>query len=230
MSRYRLALLLTRGALARAPSAASAAVTCGYDAVTHRLTVVATDDGDNPAVRRDGDLIAVSSAGLPVVCSGPVATVANTGDIAITDGAPKQNIVTLDLEGGPLAPGYGAEGQFGTPEIEIAVDSPGSTTDVRVLGAAGADAVRIGTSATEARVNLNPGELIGDADVIGTGWDQVSVLPGGGEDVVDASGGGDRRSAEDREPGGPRGQRRRHRRRRHPARDERPQRAVRTPG
>lgn len=190
MTRTPVALALATGALALLPAAASAAVTCAYDGAAHRLTVATDGDHQNPMIGRSGSQIAVTSNGLPVSCSGAAPTVTNTDEIDFTDGSPNNNALAVDLQGGPLAPGFSSEGQFGTPEIEIDVHTGGGYDILRLFGTAGADAIRAGTfGSTETRVNLNPADAIPDADIKATGVEAMFLHGEDGKDVLRADGG-----------------------------------------
>ncbi|HEX8105357.1 MAG TPA: hypothetical protein VF533_22265 [Solirubrobacteraceae bacterium] len=190
MTRTPLALLLVAGGLAATPATAAAAVTCGYDAAAHRLNIGADAAGKDPGVVRSGQAIKVTAAGKPVSCAGAVPTVDNTDRIVFTDASTDPEVFTADLSGGPLAPGFSDEGLLGTPEIEVEVKAGSGFDRVSVVGGPGAETYRAGTyNGTQTRVNLNAGEFIGDADVLGTGLDAVVLSGQGGDDVIDAHGG-----------------------------------------
>src|SRR3954447_16096998 len=115
------AMLLTLTAVASATTADARRYpesSCAFDAATAMLTVVSANT--RTVVKRRGSEIVVSQSGTgPRACSGAVPTVTAVDLIRIqaTDGA----LVTLDLRGGPLAPGATSEAD-GSSEIEIDAD------------------------------------------------------------------------------------------------------------
>ncbi|HEX8105358.1 MAG TPA: calcium-binding protein [Solirubrobacteraceae bacterium] len=190
MRRAALLLPLAAAALAAAPSGASAAVTCVYHPEDYRLAIAATDAADRPTVARTGSAITVRSGPTPVACSGAAATVTNTDDVVIADKSPGTGMITVDLAGGLLAPGHESEGMYGTREIEIsAYGGAGDKDELRVVGSAGADDLRAGEWGVQKQVNLNPGELLDDPDVLISDVEVVTLLGGDGEDRLDAAGG-----------------------------------------
>jgi hypothetical protein len=106
------ALVLVLDLLA-APSA-SAAVACSFDAGTGVATITFAD-GDDVTIVRSGDDIVVNGA----ACTG--ATVTATETVHVAESEPDGDdlaSLTIDLSGGPLAPGKTDEGD-GSSEIEL---------------------------------------------------------------------------------------------------------------
>ncbi len=157
---------------------ASAQATCAFDDTTGGLQVTLV--GSAPAVlAREGDAITLDA----VACG--TATVTTTDTIVVTGtGLGQPDDFTLDLGGGPFAPGLGAETDGGEPEIEISVDLPGGGT-LTISGGTGDEAFTLGTDGA----NLNAGEAVGDVDVTLTGG-AVWVLQGHeGSDTISIAGG-----------------------------------------
>jgi Ca2+-binding RTX toxin-like protein len=190
-----------------APAVAAAA--CSFDEVT--ATVHVTIPGRETAVlARSGDAILLDG----VMCE--TASVLNTDLVLFVDdqvGTPGKPNVTIDLSGGPMAPGLTAEDD-GSSEIEIwhaISDFPGAGT-LRIVGTAGDDRVEvmIGLSEGEsgAWFDLNTGSGVdgeGDIDIrlferfefdLGEGDDRIGmgdvdgfgppmeVIGGPGDDVL----------------------------------------------
>ena len=152
------AIALLAGA---APS--SAAITCAYSAADHLVALSATDDFTR--VARSTEAIQVDDGHQPISCSGGSPTVLNTDLIQITHtGA---SAATVDLRGGPFAPGFTPE-PVGSSEIEIQYLSP---TFVDIRG--GAEADRLSFAAGGANLD-------GDDDADVTGQFTVLLIEGGG--------------------------------------------------
>src|SRR6187549_560497 len=107
-----------------------AAITCNYSATDHLVSVSATDDFTR--VSRSGDGIQVDDGHEVVPCAGSP-TILNTDLIQI--GHSGRSAATVDLHGGPLAPGFTPE-PLGTSEIELQYLAP---TFVDVRGSAAPD-------------------------------------------------------------------------------------------
>jgi len=117
----------------------------------------------------------------PTACGD--ATTANTDSITVTGPSGSVERLTIDLSGGPLAPGASDEGPNGSSEIEIAVNLGEAADQVVVVGSPGDDTIAAGTKG----LGLNDDR---DVDVTFT------VLPttfelfgGGGDDSLSARGG-----------------------------------------
>jgi Ca2+-binding RTX toxin-like protein len=153
---------------AAGPSYAS--ITCNYSASDHLVAVSATDDFTR--VSRSGDGIQIDDGHEVVPCVGSP-TILNTDLIQI--GHSGRSAATVDLQGGPLAPGFTPEA-LGTSEIELQYLAP---TFVDVRGSGAADRLSFAAGG----VNLDGDD---DADVTG----QFTVL------LVEGGGGNDRLSAQ----------------------------------
>ena len=109
------------------------------------------------------------------------ATTVTTNTIVVS-GSTGSETVTIDLSGGPFAPGATAEGS-GVSEIEFAIDlSTGAQDRVTVAGSAGADTVALGGNGA----NLNGDN---DVDVTLAGVELATVTGSDGADVVSGAGG-----------------------------------------
>ncbi|MGZ8596548.1 MAG: calcium-binding protein, partial [Actinomycetota bacterium] len=156
---------------------ATAQSTCLFDEPTGVLQVSLV--GSAPSViARETDAITLDA----VACG--TATVANTEMILVTGtGQGQPDDLTLDLAGGPFAPGRSPETDGGDPEIEIVVDLPGGGS-LTIAGDANDDVITLGG----AGANLNVGEAVGDVDVALTGG--AFVLAGHeGSDTLSLAGG-----------------------------------------
>jgi Ca2+-binding RTX toxin-like protein len=135
-------------------------------------------------------------------------TVDNTSIITVNDTTPNKNgddLVDIDLSGGPLAPGSSDETPSGgVSEIEVYLFTYQGTNTVALTGGGGADNIHAGMApegGVNARaINLNAGAeqgKVSDADVIyqeGNNLNPPATEPilfdgGGGDDTFDASGG-----------------------------------------
>jgi Ca2+-binding RTX toxin-like protein len=90
--------------------------------------------------------------------------------------------VTIDLAGGPFAPGATVEGD-GSDEVEFEVTLGPGDDLLSIRGAEGPDAVGLGT----AGINLDTTESSGDPDVALDGVEEVAVQLGGGDDRLTGS-------------------------------------------
>jgi Ca2+-binding RTX toxin-like protein len=150
-------LLIAAIALLIAATPSSAAVSCSYSVADHRLSVSAIDDFAR--VARSADTIQVDNGHEVAPCAGGSPTVLNTDLIQIDHTG--RSADTIDLGGGPLAPGFTPEPQ-GASEIELQYLTP---TFVDIRGTAAADRL----SLARGGANLNGDD---DADVTG----QFTVL------------------------------------------------------
>jgi Ca2+-binding RTX toxin-like protein len=184
-TRRTLALLATSAAFAACATPASAAVSCSYSAGMKKLSISATADDDQSAVRRgDGGALVVQNAS----CSG--ATVTNTDTIAFVDlsngGSAKFRI---DLRGGRLGPGATPELGEGNIEVTAAL-SDGLSDVLEVVG--GDDGVDVsgGTKGAGFGLDLDAGSDWLDVDVMVTGAEDLWFAGGAGNDRFTAAGGG----------------------------------------
>jgi Ca2+-binding RTX toxin-like protein len=196
MSRLVGSLVLAAVVSAVGATSASAAVSCTYDGGAKSVSVALSAAGDDPAIVREADNIAVI-AGVSIVSCGTQPTVTNTDTITVTDGSAGSNRVDIDLSDGPFAPGFTNE-LGGSDEIEIQVDlGAGNSDELRLLGTSGDDSLRLGSGGLAGGVNLNAGLESGpgaanDADLgyVGLDGDELlSVEAGAGHDRVIANGG-----------------------------------------
>ncbi len=155
------------GCLGSAP-AAFGAVSCSYSPTDRLLAVTASDAFTR--VIRSGDAIAIDDGHQAIACAGDTPTVLNTDRVQVTHGG--RSADTLDLTGGPLAPGAIPEPQ-GAPEIEI--EYLGETF-LHVRGTPATDGLSFGAGG----VNLNS-----DDDTDATGRFSTLLVEGlGGDDLI----------------------------------------------
>jgi Ca2+-binding RTX toxin-like protein len=172
-----LGLLLAQGA--------SAAAKCEYDPSSHLLSV--TTSGGNPLeeteVRRVGPNIEVGSFfGPRANCHGSP-TVTNTDRINVV--AKGASEVTIDLSGGPFAPGATPD-PGPSSEIEIVLSGSGAFF---LEGGPRADHFRYATIAGQEGLNLNAGPDDRDLDVILPNPEtEIFVDSGSGSDTIDVAG------------------------------------------
>ncbi len=164
--------ILMVGAL---PAAAQA--TCVFDEPSGTVTIAMA--ANLPAtVVRSTDAIVLDG----VACG--TATVTNTELISVTGpGGGPEEVFTIDLSGGPFAPGLTTESDADA-EIEFGV-SLGEASTLRIAGGAVDEAFTAGTEG----VNLNAAEGTGDADVTITGAPTLEILGGEGADALSVNGG-----------------------------------------
>ncbi|HEX6331003.1 MAG TPA: hypothetical protein VF129_06910 [Actinomycetota bacterium] len=151
---------------------APAVVGCTFAAPTATVTA---DAGDAVVILRSGDAIHVNGS----TCES--ATVSNTDTIAV-EATGVVASVTVDLSGGPFAPGATAESDDSS---EIEINLPGDVPLVRVLGSTGADLVTAGAGG----INLNANETTPDVDVAVTGTPSIEIDGADGDDVLSIGGG-----------------------------------------
>jgi hypothetical protein len=158
---------------------------CTFDSATAVLVF----SSDEPiTVTRNGDTLSLNGAG----CEG--ASITNTDLMRLFSDS-----ITVDLAGGPLAPGATDEGD-GSSEIELEIE----TQDLDVLGTNSAEHLVVGRASHEcpdvgtfdfSAVNLNADETVPDADVFDCSSmfeaAGLSSLVGlGGNDILSAAGEG----------------------------------------
>jgi Ca2+-binding RTX toxin-like protein len=175
------------------PIPASAATTCTFDPATATVHVV-IPEFETATLSRTGDAILLDG----VACG--QATVTNTDLVLFVDdqiGPPGKPSVTVDLSGGPFAPGVTQEGD-GSSEIEIwheISDFPGADL-FRIVGSAGNDPIEViegiseGTFGAWLDIDVGAG-LDGEGDIgidrferfefdLGEGHDRVGLDGTGG--------------------------------------------------
>lgn len=169
---------LALGTLGLATPLANAAATCSFDEPTAAVQVTLV--GGAPGVlSRAADAITLDGS----ACG--TATVGNTDTISVGGtGQGQPDDFTVDLAGGPFAPGLTPETDGGEPEIEITVDLPGGGL-VHVEGGPEADRITFGA----AGANLNAGEPVGDADLVLVGEGSFTVAGHEGADRLSVAGG-----------------------------------------
>ena len=152
-------------------------VGCTYDAGT---VAVVLEGGDAVALAVDGGAITVN--GSP--CSS--ATTTNTDLITVRQTSAGDGDVTINLTGGPFAPGLVDE-PGGSDEIEIEIDLGGGTRDAVTIAGTAADDRYV---AGDAGINLNASETDGvDADVTLSGVPGVTLDGAAANDLLGAGGG-----------------------------------------
>jgi Ca2+-binding RTX toxin-like protein len=175
------------------------ASSCTY--LSHTVVMYMPGAVDGVDLRRVGD--AIYNGAAP--CG--AATVYNTDLVLIhdtTSNGDGDDLVGIDLSGGPLAPGMTSEGPSGVSEIEISLYLHRGTNTVWVSGSDGPDNIHAGVtfepSSFVRGINLNAGDEQGkvadrdvtyqEASVTNTVADEPLFLDGGaGDDTLDASGG-----------------------------------------
>jgi len=132
--------------------ASAAAESCAYDSSTRAVTAsITTGSQATLRVGPSGELLFGLS---PVACG--AATSTNTDSIAIAGAAATVERLTIDLQPGPIGPGFTSE--FNLPEIEMALSLGGTNDRLVVIGSEGNDTLTAGASG----VSLNSD---GDLDV-----------------------------------------------------------------
>ena len=163
-----IALVLIASLVSIGP--ALAAATCTFTEGT--ATVLLTGPGDAVTIGVQGGAITVDGS------SCGAAGVTNTDSVVVLDGGAGSSEVTLDLGGGPFAPGLTDE-PGDSDEIELFLDQLTGLDGLTVLGGAGADELAGGTEG----VNLNAGEASGmDVDVFSQEVAATSFSGGPGAD------------------------------------------------
>ena len=164
-------------------SPAFAVVTCAFDTLTGTAAVT-FGAGDAITIARSGSQIEVNGAACGI---GPlVATVTTTDTVTFVGVATGNEALTIDLSGGPFAPGVTVEGS-GTSEIEFTgVDLGDGTDSFSIVGSSGPDAIAFSAGG----IDLN-GD--GDVDVTFGGGgpgaiESFTMNAGGGDDAGSATG------------------------------------------
>jgi Ca2+-binding RTX toxin-like protein len=174
--------VVAQGVLLSAPPAL-AVVTCVFEPLT-RTAAIAFGLGDGITVTRSGNEIHVNGSQCGI--SPLVAEVTTTDTVTFVDTPTGNESLTIDLSGGPFAPGFTVEGS-GTSEIEFSGIALGGGTDsLSIVGSSGADTIAFSGGG----VDLN-GD--GDVDVTfgagGLGAIEAYTLNGaGGDDTGSATG------------------------------------------
>jgi Ca2+-binding RTX toxin-like protein len=154
-------LSLTAIAFLSSPASSLGAVECKFAPPDHLLSVSAADAFVR--VDRSQDAIQIDDGHEVVSCQGPSATVLNTDLVQVSHTGPSAD--TVDLSGGPLAPGFSPE-PTGSSEIELQYLT---RTFVDIRGSAGPDRLSFGAGGA----NLN-----GDDDTDVTGQFTVLLIEG----------------------------------------------------
>lgn len=156
------------------PTPAAAGVAgCSFDEETATLTVTGS------TIRREADAITVDGQ----ACG--TATVTTTDEISIEGSGD----LTIDLRGGPFAPGVTPE-DVGVPEIEIMVSRDGIV--IAITGSGKGDRIKPATDVDGGAINLNAAEVPKDPDVFfaQAGIELLLIEGRGGNDSVLAHGRG----------------------------------------
>lgn len=180
--RPMLALLIVGSwlALSLSPPGAWAAPSCGYDPPTHVVTVHLGAPGDAAIITVVGGSIAVNA----VSCG---ATVADADQVVVVDDtAGGATSVSVDMSGGPFAPGFTDE-PGASDEIEFAINlGDGAGDSLLLRGGPGKNAITAGADGA----NLNAAEADGvDPDVTFSGVESVTLEGAQSNDALSAGGG-----------------------------------------
>lgn len=153
------------------------ASTCIKNSTTLAIDIA---PGESLTIRRLGSSsFNVTGAGIDdPTCGG--ATVSNIGTVEVSATSGNEGL-TLDLSGGPFAPGAAAE-STGMSEIEFNVDLGGGGDSLSIIGGSGIDKITLGSTG----IKLN-GDT--DSDVTHVGVEDFTVTGGAGADVLSAAGG-----------------------------------------
>ncbi len=180
---------------------ASAAIKCRYDSGSGVLSVSVGEQksylGSEAELRRVGDRIRVRDdfSGHGVKCQGSP-TVTNTDRIKL-DTSGFLTSVEISLKGGPFAPGATPEADA-SPEIEITLRGRGAAI---LSGGPGADHFSYMTAGGQSGLNLDPGPVDQDIDLLTPDRRTFFVAEGGpGADTIDVL---NRPKLEVQERGGP---------------------------
>jgi Ca2+-binding RTX toxin-like protein len=183
--RAALVALATFLAVVSVPTPAYADGHCSFDEASAALTV----PGEAVIVRA-GDEIHVDGAPCVDETTDASATVMNTDGVFLTENGGN---LTIDLRGGPFAPGKTAE-LTGDSEIEFTVDETRQTTTFAIEGTGGPDFIRAASlDPGLGAVMLNAAEGSGDYDVMFPmhAFEFLILTSYGGDDRVYAHGDGE---------------------------------------
>jgi Ca2+-binding RTX toxin-like protein len=179
-----------------APAGAQATISCNFTGGVATVDMNKSEDG--VLIRRSGDaveILATSFFGfgpeVVVPCAGGPPTVTNTDKVVVNEAAAVRfGIASLDLRGGPLAPGLTPEAD-GTSEIELEFNMFGRSGEADIGATAGPDTIELGTLASgQPAANLNGAfEATPDADVTFSRAETIFVAARQGSDRVTADGG-----------------------------------------
>ena len=166
--------------LAGMPTAARAAVTCSFTGSTVQVTLAAPED--EASVVRDGDDIVVREGSTEIACGGPTVTTVDT--IRANDVSSGTTEFTIDLSGGPFAPGLTDEGDA-TSEIEFVVDLFAGFPDrLTIVGTSGPDDILFRGDGVVLNNADEPVPATADVDVTTAGVEEHAVDAGDGDDIV----------------------------------------------
>jgi Ca2+-binding RTX toxin-like protein len=200
-TRRRIALLAAPAALLMGlalPAAASAAVTCDFNAGTGVLTVTVTNGTAFPTISHDtgpGNEIKVDNNSNfgdgTVVCTSGTPTDTTTGSIVVNEtGSGQGTFLTLDFQRGRLAPGSGAE--TGTAEIELSYTADATGPDVLTVDGdveMANQSFQFGALGGGIGGDLNNDDDADDVQL--TGVDRLDAQLGSGDDTLTGDGTGD---------------------------------------
>lgn len=169
---FSLRLLTLAGvfAVACAIVPTAGAVSCSYKASAKQVKVLfGARHGNSATLKRVGKSIRLSGK----ACG--AANVTNTNTIVVVAKSRAQKF-TIDLSGGPLAPGASKE-RVGQSEIEINVNLGAGFNTVTIVGSTGRDNIRAGSN----DVNLNADN---DIDITLKGVQRLNLFGGAGNDAL----------------------------------------------
>lgn len=153
---------------------AAAVSGCSFDAATATATAVLS--GGAVTVSMSADVVAVNGS----ACSGATATAT---DAIVLTGSAVSDDLTLDLRGGPFAPGATDEGD-GSSEIEFTIDLGAGTDSLNIVGRSGRNNIVLGGGG----INLNGDERTPDADVSVSNVEHYELTGGNEKDILWAAG------------------------------------------
>ncbi len=163
-------------ALLATPPPAGAVAGCVFAGSTATVLMPVVNDAASISVGTGVNLGRIMLGAAP--CT--TATTANTDTIVVTGNTGAEPL-TIDLSGGPFAPGLTPEGA-GTSEIELTVDLGTGVLDrVTITGGPGNEAIAFGTLG----IALNSDT---DVDVTLAGVELGTVNGGGGADTISGAG------------------------------------------
>jgi hypothetical protein len=143
-------------------------------------------------ITRSGPRILFRHGDDPLGCAGPTPTIENVDEIGV--GWRAARTLRVDLTNGPLAPGASESGRGA--DIEILMRAPRNMprlTGVTIVAGARANEILLGRIVDRQVVNFNQRrEEREDADLhigpVVPGISRASILPRGGDDLIDARG------------------------------------------